>query len=143
MEFYTPEQWAAEDYKRNLAHPEGLKHRSAKGIMMRSRAEVSIAGVIDSLDRVYRYEQIIYIDGEPYAPDFTVFVPGTQELKYIEYCGMMDDPEYVQRFRKKDRAYFEAGIRSGQNLLNIFENSDHELDLEYIARQIGWFLEIR
>lgn len=142
--FVDPAVWADLDYPRYQGHPEKLTHKSARGIMMRSRAEVGIANLLDYLRYPYRYEQIIYLaDGRFLVPDFTILDPVTNNVKYLEHCGMMNDPEYSVYFVEKYYKYIEAGIIPNVDILFTFDSGDGSFNLQRIKNEICRFMGYR
>lgn len=96
-------------------YPEGRYEH--KGIKMRSRGEVLIAGVLDSLGLEYRYEPTIRIGNTTYCPDFVVYLPEFERCFFIEFFGMMDDISYMTRNSSKVYAYMSAGMVVNRDLL--------------------------
>lgn len=142
MGYPTAGEWAGWTYEHYNAYPEGLIHTSARGINMRSRAEVLIADSLDTLGLPYHYEEVIHIDGKQFVPDFTIMIPGTWEIRYLEHLGMMDDPAYLKHNLEKISAYTDAGIMPYHDILYTYETSDHALDSRKINTLLRWFFEL-
>ena len=106
------------------------------GIRMRSRGEVVIAQVLDSLGLEYKYEIRIMIDGDEYYPDFAVFLPVFQRFFFIEFLGKADDKKYMVRNGLKIGTYINAGMIINEDLL-IFEGTSKSMpDVETITEDI-------
>ncbi len=90
----------------------GLIHRTARGELVRSKSEVIVADLLDGLELPYSYEQpFVGPDGSVRYPDFTVEDADTGQRVLIEHLGMLDRPDYVQRWRAKLAWYAAAGVR--------------------------------
>ena len=96
------------------------------GIRMRSRGEVVIAQVLDSLGLEYKYETEINIDGETYYPDFSVYLPEFERFFIIEFLGMLDDKTYAIKNSLKLGTYLNAGMIINTDLL-IFEGTKNTM----------------
>ena len=96
-------------------YPEGRYEH--KGIRMRSRGEVLIAEVLDSLGLEYRYEPTIRIGNTKYCPDFVVYLPEFERCFFIEFFGMMDNITYMTRNSSKVYDYMSAGMVVNRDLL--------------------------
>lgn len=90
---------------------------SYKGVAMRSRGEVIIAQVLDSLGLIYKYEPTIVIDGKKYCPDFIVYLPELKRCFVIEFLGMIDDFNYAMSNTTKLMSYLKVGMIINKDLL--------------------------
>ena len=116
----------------NVYHSEQLKHVNMKGEINRSKSEIIIGNVYDSLKIPYSYEERVYWpENAPpqawdmkrqlnipdfYAPDFTCTMPDGSK-KYHEHLGRMDDTGYMETWKKKMILYYWAGVTPGWNLI--------------------------
>ncbi len=89
--------------------PEGRTLRTTRGERMRSKAEVLIAKTLYSYGVPFRYEQELAVDGMTFHPDFTFEGAGGKEF-YLEFCGMMDNPAYVESRKRKRDAYERGSV---------------------------------
>ena len=78
------------------------------------------------------------MDGYDLAPDFTFPKREGGEF-YLEYCGMMDDPDYVNRFFWKRRLYEREGITEWNDMFYLFGESE-ELDMSVIEGAIRFWV---
>ena len=62
-------------------------------------------------------------DGSTLSPDFT-FEDKYYEEFYIEYCGLMDLPDYVRRHLVKRAHYERCGINEWNNIRYIYSKDD-------------------
>ncbi len=130
-------------------HAEHLKHKNMKGEINRSKSEIIVGNVYDSLKIPYSYEERIYWpqDAPPeawaikrqlnipdyYVPDFTCTLPdGTK--KHHEHLGRMDDPTYMENWKKKMILYFWAGVIPGKNLIITADDRYGGIDQQEIMR---------
>lgn len=88
-----------------------------KNIKMRSRGEVIIAQVLDSLGLMYKYEPIIRIGDEYYSPDFVVWLPELRRCFIIEFMGRLDDDDYLTDNLPKLGAYLKSGMIINKDLI--------------------------
>ena len=119
---YSPEdwQWMKADYSSNPLYAEELKYETLLGIRVRTKSEWLIAMVLEMLGIPYRYEQLHYIGGKAYYPDFTIKkADGT--IIIWEHFGLMNDPEYVKKADMKILNYVKAGFRQHKNLICTYE----------------------
>jgi hypothetical protein len=77
---------------------------------VRSKSEVIIANLLDSHDIDYTYEEKLEIDGVIKYPDFTIHDDDMGVDYYWEHCGMMQNPNYVRRWKRKLQWYKDNNI---------------------------------
>jgi hypothetical protein len=79
---------------------------------VRSKSEVIVADLLDSLGASYSYEQpFVGPDGSVRYPDFTVDDAESGRRVLVEHLGMLDKPDYVRRWKAKLKWYEDAGVR--------------------------------
>jgi len=114
-----------------------LIHRTATGVLVRSKSEVIVADTLTRLGISYEYEKRLDAKGEPgnfRLPDFTVAFEG--DVFYWEHLGMLSVPSYRQSWERK-KAWYEANGFAGQ-LITSEDGPDGRIDaieIEHIARQ--------
>lgn len=90
---------------------QGLVHRTIRGELVRSKSEVIIANLLDSMGVPYSYEQpFVGRDGTLRYPDFTVEDAESGRRLLIEHLGMLDRPDYKSRWEKKLLWYRKMGV---------------------------------
>ena len=94
------------------------------------KAEVLIAETLYSYGIPFRYEQELEAGGATFHPDFTFEGAGGKEF-YLEFCGMMDDPAYVEGHKRKRSAYEAAGIAEWDNIIYLYA-SGNSTDMMYV-----------
>lgn len=87
------------------------------GYRMRSRGEVMIAQVLDSLGLDYKYEPKIIVGDEAYYPDFAVWLPEFGRCFFIEFLGMLDNQNYAYKNGIKIGNYLNAGMVINRDIL--------------------------
>ena len=122
--------WGAEASGPSDYLPEGRTLRTSRGERMRSKAEVLIAETLYSYGIPFRYEQELEAGGATFHPDFTFEGAGGKEF-YLEFCGMMDDPAYVEGHKRKRSAYEAAGIAEWDNIIYLYA-SGNSMDMMYV-----------
>jgi ATP-dependent exoDNAse (exonuclease V) alpha subunit len=110
-----------------------LIHHTKKGEVVRSKSEVIIANELYNQGVSYEYERPLWSkDGSSFRiPDFTVFYEG--EEYYWEHLGMLDDPEYMQKWEEKRRWYEQNGFA---DRLVVSQEDASGLDSRKIAQII-------
>lgn len=129
-------EWKNATLAANKIHPENLTHTTSKGLKVRSKSESIISTLLDMNDIPYRYEYPLRVGERTFHPDFTVVNPFTQKIFYWEHFGMMDDPKYRNKTRKKLSSYINSGITPWDKLIMTFESNEDMFDAEYINKII-------
>ena len=89
---------------------DGLIHRTATGVPVRSKSEVIIADALTSHKIKYKYEEkFVGDDGFQKRPDFTFEDPVKGKIIW-EHLGMLSDPGYVKRWERKLGWYKKQGV---------------------------------
>lgn len=129
-----------ERHQDEMLEPDSNVYYVNNGIRMRSRGEVVIAQVLDSLGLKYKYEIKMGIDGDWYYPDFTVFLPEFERCFLIEFLGMVDDRNYAVKNGMKIGLYMNAGLVVNEDVL-IFAGTRNSMpDVETIIGDIAAML---
>lgn len=110
-------------------------HRTDRGDFVRSKSELVIANVLHALGLDYFYERKIEgrNTGGKMLPDF-VFVSTKDELLVWEHLGMLDKPEYRERWDIKRRWYEDNGFIQGVNFFVSRDESNGSLDSQVIRK---------
>lgn len=91
-------------------YPESLIHRSKRGVLMRSKSELIVAGVLDDLGiTAWEYEKKLAApdDARDFRlPDFTIGVSG--DIYYWEHLGMLRVSGYREGWERKRNWYEET-----------------------------------
>ncbi len=123
---------------------DGLIHRTERGDLVRSKSELVIADKLFLRGIEYGYEQpVVLPSGRVRYPDFTITDHARGITFYWEHLGLLDDPGYRARWKKKKEDYFEAGILPWEEgggevgtLLETWDDPGGALDAERIAKLI-------
>lgn len=126
----TPEEWGAMPYRENIAFPESKVHYSSRAIACRSKSEVAILELYDSLGIPYHYDETLQLSGELVSPDY-IGARSDGKLIYHEHFGL-NDPEYIKRAARKTELYRNASIIQGKNLICTYDREDGSLNLALI-----------
>ncbi len=140
IEQNSPAAWANEPYEKSTMWPDGLKHKSQNGVLLRSKSEAMIASQLEFNNIPYRYEQRLEMPDQFFYPDFTILNPDDNQIIYWEHFGMMDDEDYGKSVTSKLDTYQNAGILQGDNLITTFETRRKPLDAHKVRRIIKAFL---
>ena len=128
-------KWMRADFESNPIYPEDLQFRTPLGTIVRTKSEWMIAMALELLGIPYRYEQVHYIAGNVYYPDFPIRKQdGT--IVIWEHFGLMDNREYAKNAFFKMDLYNTYGIEPADKLIMTFENRNNPLSLEQVDRII-------
>jgi len=114
-----------------------LIHRTAKGVLVRSKSEVIVADTLTRLGISYEYEQKLTSKNDPSdfrLPDFTVSFEG--DTFYWEHLGMLSVPSYKEQWTRKREWYEKNGYLD--RLVTSEDGADGSIDsttIEQIARE--------
>lgn len=73
-------------------------------------------------------------------PDFTLLHRKTNQRKYWEHFGMMDDPVYSKKAYAKINLYLSNGFIPYDHLILTFETKDTPLSSSHVLDLIAKFL---
>ena len=116
-----------------VPYREALIHRTRKGVAVRSKSEVVVADVLESLDISYQYEQPLLSRQDPKdfrLPDFTASFEG--DVFYWEHLGMLGVPSYREAWERKREWYNENDY--GEQLVTSEDAPDGGIDAAQIER---------
>lgn len=123
----SPLEWACLPYCENTTFPEHKIHLTSKGLLARSKSEVSLLELYEQKSLLYHYDETVIFNGDWLSPDF-IFARPDGRLVIHEHMGW-DGDRYVDRNRRKLRIYESAGFRQGVNLILTFDNESGGIDL--------------
>lgn len=122
--------WGEQDYDQSTAFPEGLTVTTSFGLKVRSKAESLIAEKLHEYGIPFRYEQKLRLRSGLYSPDFTFEGADGREF-YLEFCGMMNNEDYVRAYRQKRDFYEDDGIVPWRNIVYLYA-TDNNLDMQVV-----------
>jgi ATP-dependent exoDNAse (exonuclease V) alpha subunit len=114
-----------------------LIHRTAKGVLVRSKSEVIVADTLTRLGISYEYEKKLASKDSPQdfrLPDFTVSFEG--DTSYWEHLGMLSVPSYKEQWGRKREWYEKNGYLD--RLITSEDGPDGSIDsttIEQIAKE--------
>lgn len=118
-----------------------LLHRTSRGELVQSKSELAIAEKLIAMDVTYIYEQPLVLDGRTRWPDFTIQDDATGITYYWEHLGMLSDPNYAARWKRKREAYLKEGVKplaeaegADRILIETMEETGVGLDMLEIER---------
>ena len=115
------EEWWKKPYKEYWGYPENKTRITSRGQKVRSISELLIAEALYKYSIPFHYEEELEADGKIFAPDFT-FEGMNQNMFYLDYFGMMDNPKYAKRNFIKLDDYYDIGLIPGDNLIVVFDS---------------------
>ena len=111
---FSLEEWNNLRELKDQTIKNGYRHRDH---LFRSKSEMLVAQILDSLGLEYKYEPVVIINGLERHPDFAVYCPEAGRYFFIEHLGCMDDPKYRYDNLVKVEMYEKAGIRNGIDII--------------------------
>ena len=137
------QDWLAEPYEGKGFRPDDVTaYYTGKDVRVRSKSELYIANKLDEIGVPNKYECPLFLRDKILYPDFTILDVCTRELKYLEHCGMMDDPDYVDAFLWKMDFYQANDIYPGEDLILTFESGRRPMNTRTIDRIIRRYFYI-
>ena len=140
--------WLETKYKGKPFQPDAKPLYTSGGQRVRSKSEVIIAEALARLDIPFRYEFPLKLQkgGGRHGtftvyPDFLCLNLRTRQEFIWEHFGLMDDPEYSEKFVQKIHTYGENGILPGKNLIFTTETEKEQLDTRNVEDLIKIFLK--
>lgn len=112
--------WAKEPFEQSNYKIEGRRFPTSAGFDVRSKSEQSIVEQLVNYGVPFRYEEVIRIAGKAYSADFT-FRTRQMDRYYWEHAGMMDDPVYANRHKRKMNDFERIGIVPWKNLIITYD----------------------
>ncbi|MBR2523849.1 MAG: hypothetical protein IKE53_05350 [Clostridiales bacterium] len=111
---------------------------SFAGFTYRSKSELAIAQLINSMNYDFLYEPMFPIrkDKEIF-PDFVVAVPEIGRCFILEHFGMWDDREYRGDAQWKMEEYIDYGFMPGRDIIFTYETGKVPLDIDVVREQIN------
>lgn len=126
--------------RKKILHPEHLIHRTAKGLLVRSKSEVIISNCLFARSLPYLNEPLIACGNKFLSPDFLVLSPAGDEVFLWEHWGLLTKPGYLEDNLEKLQAYQMAGFTPQNNLIITADTTDGDLDSYRIERILDlWF----
>ncbi len=128
--------WGDAEYEKNEQYKDGLVYGTVGGLMVRSKSEAIIAGLLEATNIPFRYEAALKLGENVYYPDFTIMRPRDNKILYWEHFGMMDDKEYALRAEYKLAVYRENCIFPWNQLITTYETAKAPLNAQDIQSVI-------
>jgi hypothetical protein len=108
-----------------------------KGERMRSKSEVIIANLLNSLEIPYKYEcPVILENGATIHPDFTILNKRTRKIYYLEHLGKMGQEKYAADNAQRLNDMILSGLILGKNLIVTIESNTMALNTKALEEQI-------
>lgn len=130
--------------KHNLyqGYKESLRYKTMTGVMVRSKSEQIIADRLYMKGIQFEYESLLTPEeGPEIHPDFRLFYPAENRWIYLEHIGRLDDPRYVESFKRKVCKYIDQGMLIGSDIYFTYDRPDGILDLHILDIVISMILQ--
>ena len=132
---FDPVEWACLPYCENVSFLEHKAHTTSRGVMCRSKSEVSLLEKYDALGILYHYDEVVRIGPAKVSPDI-IGVRRDGRLIYHEHFGLNESNEYMSHSLWKLSVYASAGIMLGNNLIITCDDEYGALNMELAEKQI-------
>jgi hypothetical protein len=137
--FILGDQYESHPTSRSTMFLGGTIHRTQRGVMVRSKSELFIADMLESLGIPYQYEVELPYGDYHLCPDFMVVRPRDGKVIFWEHFGMTHDEEYLRKMDMKLDRYRNMGIQPWNNLMISYDRADGSLDAGVIRALVeGW-----
>ena len=131
------EAWKSEPYVPKEFVDSDSGFYTSRGERVRSKSEVLIANLLNELGISYRYEAPLKLKNNRIIyPDFTILKVQERAERYLEHCGMMDDPDYLHSFLRRQNLYIENGFVLGRDVFFSFESSSDPLNMRTMKQML-------
>ena len=131
--------WAASPFEGN-PFPIERKFHTLDGRIVRSKSEMDIADRLLHHHVANRYEDLMWVNGKMYYPDFKCRNVRTHQEIPWEHLGAMDDDDYCAVNLPKLANYMRDGYIPGRNMIVTFETFQCPLDNRVIDNMIEHYL---
>ena len=134
-------KWLSQEFKQKPFQEDAPEYFSDKGVRVRSKSELIIAGMLEKAGVPFYYEKPLKLKGAGIIhPDFTVLNVRKRKTMYWEHLGMMDDDDYRERALDRINLYELAGFFPGEELILSHETGIRPLRTRVIERIIQKYL---
>lgn len=130
----TTRRWLADTKRQSSFLEDKLIYEAKCGIRVRSKSELIIADILTEYHIPFKYEAPYQTDHQNFRPDFTIIHPRTGHFYYIEYFGLMDDPEYATNAYKKIAIYQNS--TKANRFIFFFESESSPMNISSIKNTI-------
>lgn len=104
-----------------------------RGIRVRSKSEWIIDDMLSELRIPALYEKELDLPFvTPVYPDFTIVNPFTYQVFYLEHIGMLDSPDYSEKFALRIQEYVCSGYSVRGQMIFTFESQHHPITRQYL-----------
>lgn len=124
----------------NSFMPEHRIHKTPGGVLVRSKSELIIGSMLEAKGMRYEYEHLVFLEGNPVYPDFTIRRKSDDTPVLWEHFGLMSDAAYRAKNTQKIIQYLNCGYRLGHDLIITYDDDNGSIDMEQIERIIGCML---
>ena len=119
------QEWLSKPYTPKGFYPgDTTAFYTKKGLRVRSKSELLIAELLDSLNIPYKYECPLVLNGITIYPDFTILDVKNRCEVYLEHCGMLGDQDYSTSFVERNALYESNQLFQGKRVILTFETRD-------------------
>lgn len=111
------------------------------GFNVKTRGEMLVAAALKDLGLEAKYEPILTLrNGRKRTPDYSFPVPAIDRCFYVEFMGMADDGNYLNKNFGKIDEYIQSGIFPGRDLILICGTEHWLPSVEAMKHTISSFI---
>lgn len=112
--------WALHPQSSKPDRRDGLRYKTANGVLVRSKSEQFIGNMLEAYGIPYRYEPELRIGNRIFHPDFVIMTVDGQKI-ILEHFGRMDLKEYAAAAIDRLMAYSFHGLALQRDVFVSFE----------------------
>ncbi len=125
--------WQSFQYQPKEMRDDFAEFYTERGERVRSKSEVIIANLLNSMSIPYRYECPLKLsNGIIIHPDFTVLHVNEGKTMFLEHLGMMDDISYNERAIERISLYESDGYYLGESLIITYETRRKPINIRHL-----------
>lgn len=128
------------NWKYQFANNTNYNIVTEKGELVRSKSEKILADKLYYNGIPYIYEMPLKLGDFYIHPDFTILSLKSKQEYIWEHFGMLDDPNYAEKFVNKVETYHKHNFYLGENLIMTYETKAHPINSETIDEYINKYL---
>lgn len=128
-------EWANRPYRQNTKNLEFRNKVTSKGLLVRSKSEVSLSEMFFHYDTPFRYDEVIVVGSRTISPDFSFLSILTGRVCW-EHAGMTNKQSYIDHHRYKRGIYESIGLVPWKNYIETYDEEDGSIDMRIVEAEI-------
>lgn len=116
--------------------PEGKRHITSDGTLVRSRVELIIYEYLKNAGVAFVYESPVLLRNRWVYPDFKLLRSSDRRIILWDHFGMMGNQEYRVDAENKMSGYIRNGYWPMDNLITTFDSGNDSVDISQLGRML-------